>query len=117
MTVSSRTVKLGEAVAPKNTWVAPVKPQPVMRIGALVKSWLGCVGVPIVGPWFGVSPLTRGTTGWTCGVYVGVPGLLAPARAFMTRRYGGLGSAPPMPPFADSGASAVVGRNFETETT
>src|ERR671930_1807517 len=74
MIESLLTVKLGAGVAPKSTCVAPLKPQPMMRIGTLLNCWLGWFGAPIVGPWFGVSALTRGGTAWATGVYVTVPG-------------------------------------------
>src|SRR5687768_5656407 len=73
-TVSSWTVKLGDGVAPKSTLVAPVKPPPVRRIAGFVKSCPGAAGAPIVGPWLGATPLTRGRTGCTVVAYVGVPG-------------------------------------------
>src|SRR2546429_5680073 len=63
ITVSLCTVKLGEAVAPKSTAVAPVKPQPQSVIGSFVKFWLGPVGAPIVGPWLGFIPVERRTVG------------------------------------------------------
>src|SRR5438477_12449400 len=61
ITVSLWTVKPGEAVAPKSTAVAPVKPQPQSVIGSFVKFWLGPAGAPIVGPWLGFIPVMRGT--------------------------------------------------------
>src|SRR5256885_2757802 len=63
ITVSLWTVKLGEAVAPKSTAVAPVKPQPQRVIGSFVKFWLGPAGAPIVGPWVGFIPVMRGAGG------------------------------------------------------
>src|SRR5436190_14364336 len=100
----SRVVFRCEAVAPKSTAVAPLKPQPQSVIGSFVKFWLGPAGAPIAGPWLGFIPVMRGTVGSVVPENVGVPGLFGPALASMKK--GGNG----WPRFARSGGNPVVVR-------